>query len=131
MPSISAVFMVIFLGGLAGIPDDILEAARLDGAGAWQTFWHVKLPMLHEVFAVALLVCFTGAFKAFDLFWVLFRNQDEGTIVGTLLVREFFQYGHPAYGSALSAILALGVTAGTLVGMKLLRCGMERNRRHP
>lgn len=122
-------FMVIFLGGLAGIPEDILEAARLDGAGTWQTFWFVKLPLLREVVYVGLLVCFTGAFKAFDLFWVLFRNQEEGTIVGTLLVREFFQYGHPAYGSALSAILALVVTAGTLLGMKALRWSLDRSRK--
>ncbi|MBI1842445.1 MAG: sugar ABC transporter permease [Verrucomicrobia bacterium] len=120
-------FMVIFLGGLAGIPEDVLEAARLDGASAWQTFWFVKLPLLREVVYVALLVCFTGAFKAFDLFWVLFRNQEEGTIVGTLLVREFFQYGHPAYGSALSAILAAVVTAGTILGMKALRWGLDRS----
>jgi len=36
-------FMVIFLAGLANIPEEILEAARLDGAGAWQSFWRIKL----------------------------------------------------------------------------------------
>ena len=60
--------MIIFLAGLANIPDDVLEAARLDGANHWQTFWCVKLPLLKEVIYVALLICFTGAFKAFDLF---------------------------------------------------------------
>ncbi|PYI84240.1 MAG: sugar ABC transporter permease [Verrucomicrobia bacterium] len=67
-------FMIIFLAGLASIPDEILEAARLDGAGAWQTLWRIKLPLLKEVIYVALLICFTGAFKAFDLFWVLLPN---------------------------------------------------------
>jgi len=79
-------FMVIFLAGLANIPVELQEAARLDGAGPWQMFWRVKLPLLREVIAVALLICFTGAFKAFDLFWVLLPNQDHTSIVSTLLV---------------------------------------------
>src|SRR5947207_7618366 len=83
-------FMIIFLAGLASIPDEILEAARLDGAGAWQTLWRIKLPLLKEVIYVALLICFTGAFKAFDLFWVLLPNQDHTSIVSTLLVKEVF-----------------------------------------
>lgn len=122
-------FMVIFLGGLAGIPDDVLEAARLDGAGAWQTFLRIKLPLLREVVYVGLLVCFTGAFKAFDLFWVLFRNQEEGSIVATLLVREFFQFGHAAYGSTLSVLLGVMVTGGSIAGMKLLSWTEARLRR--
>ncbi len=122
-------FMVIFLGGLAGIPEDVLEAARLDGAGAWQTFLRIKLPLLREVVFVGVLVCFTGAFKAFDLFWVLFRNQEEGTIVATLLVREFFQFGHPAYGSTLSVILGVVVTGGSLLAMRLLQWIGTRLRR--
>ena len=64
-------------------------------------------------------VCFTGAFKAFDLFWVLFRNQEEGTIVATLLVKEFFQFGHAGYGSTLAVLLTLVVVGGTALGMAL------------
>ena len=118
-------FMVIFLGGLAGIPEEVLEAAQLDGADRWQILWKVKLPLLREVVWVALLVCFTGAFKAFDLFWVLFRNQEEGTIVATLLVKEFFQFGHTAYGSVLAVLLTLVVVIGTMVGLGLWK-GFER-----
>ena len=45
----SGFYMVIFLAGLTTIPPEILEAARLDGAGGWQTFWRIKLPLLKEV----------------------------------------------------------------------------------
>jgi ABC-type sugar transport system permease subunit len=113
------------------VPEDVLEAARLDGAGPWQTFWHVKLPLLREVMYVALLVCFTGAFKAFDLFWVLFRNQEEGTIVATLLVKEFFQFGHAGYGSTLAVLLTIVVVGGTVVGMVIwnwIGSGLRRAR---
>ena len=115
-------FMVIFLAGLANIPEEILEAARLDGASGWQTFWRIKLPLLKEVIYVALLICFTGAFKAFDLFWVLLPNQDHTSIVSTLLVKEVIKFDNKGYGSTLAVILtvlvlltvALVISAGNL-----------------
>lgn len=104
-------FMVIFLAGLAGIPEDVLEAAKLDGATPWQTFWRIKLPLMKEVIYVALLICFTGAFKAFDLFWVLLPNQDHTSIVSTLLVKEVIKFDNRGYGSTLAVLLTLLVFA--------------------
>jgi len=114
--------MVIFLAGLANIPEEILEAARLDGASAWQTFWRIKLPLLKEVIYVALLICFTGAFKAFDLFWVLLPNQDHTSIVSTLLVKEVIKFDNKGYGSALAVILTVLVllTVAVVIGARNL-----------
>ena len=118
----SGFFMVIFLAGLANIPDEILEAARLDGASAWQTFWRIKLPLLKEVVYVALLICFTGAFKAFDLFWVLLPNQDHTSIVSTLLVKEAIKFDNQGYGSTLAVILTVLVllTVAVVIGARNL-----------
>ncbi len=102
-------YMVIFLAGLAAIPEELIEAGRLDGAGPWQLFWKIKLPQLKEVIFVSLLICFTGAFKAFDLFWVLLPNQDHAAIVSTVLVNEFVKFDDPGYGSTLAVILTLMV----------------------
>jgi len=115
-------FMVIFLAGLAGVPEDVLEAARLDGANAWQVFWHIKLPLLKEVLYVALLICFTGAFKAFDLFWVLLPNQDHTSIVATLLVQEVIKFDNRGYGSTLAVLLTLLVllAMGVVLALKAL-----------
>jgi raffinose/stachyose/melibiose transport system permease protein len=122
--------MVIFLAGLATIPEEILEAARLDGAGSWRTFWRIKLPLLREVIYVALLICFTGAFKAFDLFWVLLPNQDHTSIVSTLLVKEVIKFDNPGYGSALAVLLTALVllTVAALMGVKNLWFGFNRRR---
>src|SRR5262245_4684495 len=122
-------FMIIFLAGLAAIPDEVLEAARLDGAGAWQTFWRIKLPLLKEVIYVALLICFTGAFKAFDLFWVLLPNQDHTAIVSTLLVKEVFRFYNKGYGSTLAVILTVLVllTAGIILGGRRLLLSSRKN----
>src|SRR5438093_3880078 len=103
----SGFFMVIFLAGLTSIPDEVLEAVRLDGASGWQTFWRIKLPLLKEVIYVALLICFTGAFKAFDLFWVLLPNQDHTSIVSTLLVKEVIKFDNKGYGSTLAVLLTI------------------------
>jgi raffinose/stachyose/melibiose transport system permease protein len=121
-------FMVIFLAGLANVPEEILEAARLDGAGAWQTFWRVKLPLLKEVIYVALLICFTGAFKAFDLFWVLLPNQEHTSIVSTLLVKEVIKFDNKGYGSALAVILTALVllTVAIVIGAKKLWVNRDR-----
>jgi ABC-type sugar transport system permease subunit len=122
--------MVIFLGGLANIPDELLEAARLDGAGAWQSFWRIKLPLLREVIFVALLICFTGAFKAFDLFWVLLPNQDHTSIVSTLLVKEVVKYDNKGYGSTLAVLLTLLVlaTVAGILGSKRLMMKQGKKR---
>jgi raffinose/stachyose/melibiose transport system permease protein len=127
----SGFFMVIFLAGLANIPEEILEAARLDGAGAWHTFWRIKLPLLKEVIYVALLICFTGAFKAFDLFWVLLPNQDHTSIVSTLLVKEVIKFDNKGYGSTLAVLLTVMVLliVALIVGTKNLWLRHERGRR--
>src|SRR6185503_9325636 len=124
----SGFFMVIFLAGLANIPEEILEAARLDGASAWQTFWRIKLPLLKEVIYVSLLICFTGAFKAFDLFWVLLPNQDHTSIVSTLLVKEVIKFDNKGYGSTLTMILTALVllTAAVLIGARNLWLRREK-----
>jgi raffinose/stachyose/melibiose transport system permease protein len=122
-------FMVIFLAGLANVPEEILEAARLDGAGAWQMFWRIKLPLLKEVIYVGLLICFTGAFKAFDLFWVLLPNQDHTSIVSTLLVKEVIKFDNQGYGSALAVMLTALVLMAVAVVLGLKNYWLRRNKR--
>ena len=123
--------MVIFLAGLANIPDEVLEAARLDGASAWQTFWRIKLPLLKEVVYVALLICFTGAFKAFDLFWVLLPNQDHTSIVSTLLVQEVIKFDNKGYGSTLAVILTVLVLLTVAVVISARNLWLQRESARP
>ncbi|MCW8138323.1 MAG: sugar ABC transporter permease [Planctomycetota bacterium] len=118
----AGVYMVIFLAGLSAIPREVEEAARLDGAGAWQVAWHVKLPLLRRTTGVALLLCFVGAFRAFDLFWVMLPNQEHTSVVATLLVREVLQFDDPGYGSALAVLLS-GFVLGVLGLVQAVRGG--------
>jgi multiple sugar transport system permease protein len=58
--------MLIFLVGLQAIPDDLFEAAALDGANRIQVFRHITLPLLRPTLALALILCVTGSLLAFD-----------------------------------------------------------------
>ncbi|HMN27702.1 MAG TPA: sugar ABC transporter permease, partial [Caldilineaceae bacterium] len=63
--------MVIFLAGLQTIPNELYEAARIDGATRWQQFWRITLPLLQPVMVVNVTLAFMGAFNVFDVPYVM------------------------------------------------------------
>ena len=66
--------MLILLVGLQAIPDDVYEAAALDGASRWQTFRYITLPLLRPTLALTLILCVTGSLLAFDQFYILTKG---------------------------------------------------------
>ncbi len=58
--------MIIYIAGLQNVPEDLIEAAAIDGATAWQTFWKVKLPMIMSSITVCVFLTLTNSFKLFD-----------------------------------------------------------------
>ena len=64
-------YMIIFYAAFRQVPAEVIEAARLDGAGEWALFARVKVPMIRGAIAVAVLLCVTGGFQGFDLFYVI------------------------------------------------------------
>ncbi|MFH1738119.1 MAG: sugar ABC transporter permease [bacterium] len=111
-------FMVLFYAGLQRIPSSLLESARIDGASEYQCIRFISLPLLREVMVVCILICATGAFKAFDLFFVM--TPDGGPdhyseMVATWLVREAFDFDNLGYGSALALIMTVIVFLFTLI----------------
>jgi multiple sugar transport system permease protein len=66
--------LVILYSGLQGIPGDIYEAAALDGASAWQTFWRITFPLLRPVSAITLLLGLVYTLKVFDIIWIMTRG---------------------------------------------------------
>jgi multiple sugar transport system permease protein len=75
--------LVILYSGLQNIPDNLFEAAALDGASSWQTFRHVTLPLLRPVSAITLLLGFVYTLKVFDIIWIMTRGG-PGTSSTTL-----------------------------------------------
>jgi raffinose/stachyose/melibiose transport system permease protein len=116
-------FMAIFYAALAQIPDDLIEAARLDGAGEWAIFRRVKVPMIRNALLVAALLCVTGGLQGFDLFYVLTNGGPFGAteVPTTLLVKAVFRHGDVGYGSAMAVVLTVTVVALGLVFLRLQR----------
>lgn len=99
--------MLLLLAGLQSIDETLLEAARVDGAGAWQRLWHVTLPLLVPVLSVALLFRAVDALRVFDLVYVL-TGGGPGTAtepVGLYTFHVLLQHLRFGYGSALSVVV--------------------------
>lgn len=111
---------IIYLSGLQNISAQLYEAALLDGAGPWQRFRYVTLPMITPTLLFVLITGLIDAFQVFDLAYVLSRGGTQG--IGDSLQfylinlwNEAFQNGRYGYASALSWVLVLAAAAVILV----------------
>ncbi|MER7186110.1 sugar ABC transporter permease, partial [Streptomyces hyaluromycini] len=112
--------MVLYLAGLKGIDPALYEAAKVDGASAWQRFRHVTLPQLRSVNAVVLSVIVIDSLRSFDVVWSLTRGgpYHSSELLSTYMYSTAFQSLRLGYGSALAVVifvLAFGVIASYLV----------------
>ncbi|MFE1579594.1 carbohydrate ABC transporter permease [Streptomyces fradiae] len=99
--------MMLFLAGLQGIPAEILEAASLDGAGAWQRFRHVTLPLLGPTIRISVFLSIIGSIQLFDLVWVMTAggpNHSSETMAIAMFQFGFKRY-QVGYASAISVVL--------------------------
>ncbi|RPJ21798.1 MAG: sugar ABC transporter permease [Chloroflexi bacterium] len=114
--------MLTLLAGMQGVPTELYEAATIDGANAWQQFLKITLPMISPVIFYNMTLMLIGAFKYFDLAYVL-KNGTGAPADATLfynlnLYKNAFTYNLMGYGSALAWVLFLIVLALTLVLFK-------------
>ena len=100
-------YMLILLVGLQGIPGDVYEAARVDGANRRQIFRHITLPLLRPSLALALILCVTGSLLAFDQFYILTKGgPDNSTVtVVQLIYQEAFRRNDLGVAAALSMMV--------------------------
>jgi raffinose/stachyose/melibiose transport system permease protein len=99
--------MIILLAGLQGIPREIEEAALIDGAGRWQAFRHVTLPLLGPTLRVSVFLSIIGALQLFDMVWVITKGGPIGAsnTMAVLMFKDGFVSTDMGYGSALAVIL--------------------------
>jgi raffinose/stachyose/melibiose transport system permease protein len=101
--------MILYLAGLQAIPRDYYEAARLDGANAWQSFRHVTLPGLTETHVIVLSLAVIQSFKVFDIIYTMtYGGPGRSTqVLGTWMYFQTFQYYNAGYGAALAWVISL------------------------
>ncbi|RFZ82531.1 sugar ABC transporter permease [Shinella sp. WSJ-2] len=115
---------VIYLAGLQTIPDELYEAARIDGAGAVKRFRHITLPLMMPVVLINIILGLSGAFvRNFDIVQVLTQGGPNHAteVVMTYMVKTAFQDGNMGYASAMGYALFLIVALSCVLLLGLMR----------
>jgi raffinose/stachyose/melibiose transport system permease protein len=115
--------MMLFLAALIRIPDELVEAARVDGAGVWKIFWRIQFPLILPTVGIVAVLTFVGNFNAFELIYAtqgaLAGPNFASDILGTFFFRTFFGYqlqpADPFMGSAIAGIMLLIILTGVLI----------------
>ena len=120
----------VFLGGLSSMPEDIYEAARIDGATAWQRFRHLTLPLLRPFINIALVLNIIYVFNSFPIIWVLTQGgpANQTDILVTYLYKLAFRFGRLGEASAVSLVMFAVLLAFTVVYAVLLMRGEAKER---
>jgi len=121
-------YMLLMLVGLQGIPDEVYEAARIDGASRWQIFGRVTLPLLRPTLALTTILCVTGSLLAFEQFYILTKGgPDNSTITVVQLIYSVAFQGQNDLGiaGALSVIVLLALVAINFVQLRAFRTGED------
>ncbi|MFD0864220.1 carbohydrate ABC transporter permease [Tessaracoccus lubricantis] len=117
--------MVIFLAGLQGIPDELYEAASIDGATKLRQFFAITWPLLGQAITIATALTMTSSLKLFDQVFIM-TGGGPGVSTQTLsliMYREAFVYGEYGYGSAIALVLTMIVAFIVFIQMSITRRG--------
>ncbi|MER5627940.1 sugar ABC transporter permease [Streptosporangium sp. NPDC002544] len=115
--------MLILLTGLQSIPVEVYEAARSDGAGRWQIFTRITLPLLRPTLALMLVLSVTGSLLAFDQFFIFTNGGPDNSTVSMVMVvyRDAFFRFDLGGAAALSVVLLVALVALNALQMRVLR----------
>ncbi len=114
-------YLVLYLAAIQQIPQELFDAAKVDGASGWQTFWKVTWPMVWSVNRVAAVFLVLGGLKAFDFIWVFsygrpaLRNHTMATWVYQKAITQYDM----GYGTALSVVMFVLVFAASILTFRL------------
>lgn len=110
--------MVILSAGLKGIPVELNEAARVDGANEWQIFRNITIPLLQPTIAVVTTTMVINVLKVFDIVYVM-TNGNLGTeVIANRMYKEMFNFRHFGRASAIAVVLLLAVTPVMLYNIR-------------
>lgn len=115
--------MVIFLAGLQGVPEELYEAAKIDGAGIWARFRHVTLPLLSPTTFFVLVISIIGSFQVFEATYIMTQGGPANATL-TLSYHIFqnaFEWFHMGYAAAIAYVLFSIIMIFTLIQMRLQR----------
>lgn len=119
---------MMFVAGLQGISEDLLEAADIAGANSWQTFWHIKFPLLLPVVGMIAILTFVSNFNAFDIIYAMATPDGAPNYTTDLIGSLFYRYGvagkhpigipEPGVGASISTAVFIMLLIGVVPTLK-------------
>jgi alpha-glucoside transport system permease protein len=110
--------MIILSSAIKGVPDDLLEAARIDGANEWQVFRRITVPTIASTIVVVWTTILITTWKVFDIVMVMTGGRDGTSVVAERMVTEFFTFRNNGIGAALAVVLLVAVTPILVINIK-------------
>ena len=126
--------MMLIYAALLNIPDELTDAARVDGLGQLRIFFHIKLPLVLPTIGMVSILTFVGNFNAFDLIYsvkgALAGPNFASDILGTFFYRTFFgfqlQVGNPTMGAAVATVMFLIILVGVCLYLFVVQRRLRR-----
>jgi raffinose/stachyose/melibiose transport system permease protein len=117
-PWINGANTLIYLAGMLTIPSDLYEAARMDGAGRWRTFWRIELPLLRGQTRLLVILSVILGLQNYDNVFLLTQGgpADASVVPGLLLYNNAFRYGQYGYAAAIGVLLFVVIFVLTVLG---------------
>ena len=117
------VAMILLMAGMQAVPIEVIDAAKVDGAGWWRREAAIVFPLVRRQFALCLLLAVSGSILVFDQFYVLTKGGPSGSTTTTVMYtyeQSFVRY-NLGYGAALSMILTVIILILAVVQLRALR----------
>lgn len=110
-------YMVIYMAGLNAIPNEIYEAATIDGANSWQSLFHIAIPLMRPMIQATVLMSIIGSFKYFDLVFIMtqggpFRSTE---LLATYMYERAFAARKMGYGATIAIMILVVAMVATLI----------------
>jgi alpha-glucoside transport system permease protein len=113
--------MVILSAAYKGIPKEMIEAARIDGANEWQVFRYVTTPFLKSTIAVVTTTMIVFVLKVFDIVYVMTNGAYDTEVVANRMIKEMFLFRNYGLASAIAVILFLAILPAVVVNIRRFR----------
>lgn len=113
--------MVILSSAIKSVPEELLEAARIDGASEWQAFWRVTFPVISSTVVVVWTTVVITVWKVFDIVWVMTGGRDGTQVVAQQMVQEFFTNRNNGIGATLAVLLFIAVIPILVLNIRRFR----------
>ena len=113
---------LILQAALAGLPQELEEAAAVDGATAWQRFWKIRMPLLRPAILVALIARTVDAFRVFDIVYIITNGgpANKTLTITYLTYLNSFPWGNQGIGAALSFLISFFTLSMALIFIRVL-----------